>query len=308
MNNNELLTFIAVAKSGSFSLAAEQLFLTQPAVSKRIALLEHDLNTQLFDRLGRQVILTEAGQLFLKRAETIAHEIEDCRREISNLSGQISGSLTIATSHHIGLHRLPPVLRYFVSRYPEAKLDLHFMDSESAGLWVKNGQAELAIITLPTDPVPNLNTHTVWVDDLTLVAGKSHPLNSHSGEQAMTLQQISRYPGILPLSGTSTRSLVDAYFQRSGCELHTHMDTNFLETIKMLVSVGLGWSVLPHTLLDKDLLTLHVPQFSLQRQLGVVWHSARTLTNAAQTMIDTLGSEKSTKHQLKGTTWPEQQH
>ena len=288
MNNNELLTFIAVAKTGSFSLAAEQLFLTQPAVSKRIAMLEQELQSQLFDRLGRRVRLTEAGQVLLKRAETIVREIQDCQRDIHNLSGRVSGSLSIATSHHIGLHRLPPVLRFFVSRYPDVKLDLHFMDSETAATWVESGQAELAIITLPAQPAALLHTPCVWIDKLQLVTGKSHPLSRYSEQQAINLQQISPYPGILPLRGTTTRSLVDTFFQQQGCELHTHMDTNFLETIKMLVSVGLGWSVLPHTLVDNDLLALDVGGFSLQRQLGVVWHSARTLTNAAQTMIDSL--------------------
>ncbi|MDH5778224.1 MAG: LysR family transcriptional regulator, partial [Gammaproteobacteria bacterium] len=132
MDLNNLTTFVAVAETGSFSQTSEQLFLTQPAISKRIAALEDELGTSLFDRIGRSVSLTEAGQALLPRAHKILLEVEDSRRAISNLSGNISGKLSIGTSHHIGLHRLPPVLRQFNIAYPDVELDIHFMDSEEA--------------------------------------------------------------------------------------------------------------------------------------------------------------------------------
>ena len=113
MDTNSLRTFITTAELESFSLAAEQLYLTQPAISKRIAALEEELGAKLFDRIGRHVSLTEAGRTLLQRARIILQEVEDSRRLISNLSGTVSGRLSIGTSHHIGLHRLPPVLRRY---------------------------------------------------------------------------------------------------------------------------------------------------------------------------------------------------
>ncbi|WP_163014523.1 LysR family transcriptional regulator, partial [Pseudomonas viridiflava] len=106
-----LNAFIAIAEIGSFSGAGERLHLTQPAISKRIAGLEQQLNVRLFDRLGREVSLTEAGRALLPRAYQILNVLDDTRRDLTNLTGEISGRLTLATSHHIGLHRLPPVLR-----------------------------------------------------------------------------------------------------------------------------------------------------------------------------------------------------
>ena len=127
-----LTAFMAVAETGSFSAAAERLFITQPAISKRIALLEQQLDARLFDRVGRQIKLTEAGNALMPRARQVLMDVEDMARAIHDLSGEVSGKLRIGTSHHIGLHRLPPVLRQFSRDYPKVTLDIHFIDSEEA--------------------------------------------------------------------------------------------------------------------------------------------------------------------------------
>ena len=113
MDIHALQAFTAVAETGSFSRAAELLFLTQPAVSKRIAGLEQEFDRRLFDRVGRRVDLTEAGHALLPHAQRILREVEESRQAIASLGGRIGGRLAIGTSHHMGLHRLPPVLRSF---------------------------------------------------------------------------------------------------------------------------------------------------------------------------------------------------
>ncbi|MFZ2320702.1 MAG: LysR family transcriptional regulator, partial [Pseudomonas sp.] len=148
MDLASLNAFIAIAETGSFSLAGERLHLTQPAISKRIAGLEQQLKVRLFDRLGREINLTEAGRALLPRAYQILGVLDDTRRALSNLSGEISGRLTLATSHHIGLHRLPPLLRAFTRAHPQVALDIQFLDSEVAYEEVLHGRAELAVITL----------------------------------------------------------------------------------------------------------------------------------------------------------------
>ena len=117
MDSTDLETFVAVAEDRSFSRAAERLHLTQPAVTKRIKRLEESLGTDLFDRIGRRVELTQGGALLLPRAQSLLAEIADTRRLLENLSDQVSGSLLLATSHHVGLHRLAPVLKTFSDRY-----------------------------------------------------------------------------------------------------------------------------------------------------------------------------------------------
>lgn len=108
MDLSSLAVFVAVAEHGGFSAAAEKLHLSQPAVSKRIALLEAELDVRLLDRLGRQVVPTEAGLLLLGRARGLLEQAADTRRALAALGDGIGGTLRIATSHHIGLHHLPP--------------------------------------------------------------------------------------------------------------------------------------------------------------------------------------------------------
>lgn len=292
MDSATLKTFVTIADLGSFSLAAEQLHVTQPAISKRIASLEQELNTRLFDRIGRQTTLTEAGHILYQRARHILLELDDSRREIANLSQHISGKLIIATSHHIGLHRLPPVLKAYVAAYPDVELDIRFMDSEAACYAVQHGELELAIVTLPLEYSSEIKTKVVWHDPLSFVIGRAHALSklvkTTNGKSSVRLEDLMSHSAILPGETTFTRQLIDNALQQHALKLNVSMSTNYLETIKMLVSVGLGWSVLPLSMVDKDLLAVNVRGIQLKRQLGVVWHGSRTLSNACHAMIRTV--------------------
>ena len=285
MDISNLNAFVAVADTGSFSMASDQLYLTQPAISKRISALESELDVSLFDRIGRKVTLTEAGQALLSRARTILQQVEDSKRAIQNLSGHVAGKLSIGTSHHIGLHRLPPVLRSFTQDYPDVELDLHFMDSEEACHAIEHGELELGIVTLPLQPAKVLKTLEVWPDPLDIVVNQSHPLASI---KKVTPEVLSEYSAVLPTLGTYTRQIFEQTMQSHHLKLKVGLSTNYLETIKMMVSVGLGWSILPRTMVNQELKTLKINEFKLQRKLGVVWHSGHTLSNAAKAMFESL--------------------
>ena len=132
MRMNDLRAFLAVAQSGSFSTAAMSLHLTQPAISKRIGNLERDLGLNLFDRVGKRVYLTDAGTLLTPRAAALLTEIDDTQRLLRNLHTQVDGTLNLATSHHVGLHRLAPVLKTFNLEHAAVQLEIQFEDSEAA--------------------------------------------------------------------------------------------------------------------------------------------------------------------------------
>ena len=279
-----LNAFVAVADHGGFSAAAAQLHLTQPAVSKRIALLEASLGARLFDRLGRQVLLTEAGRLLLPRAKQMLAEADAARRAIDDLDQDIGGRLSLATSHHIGLHRLPPLLRRFSALHPRAALDIRFVDSEQAYAQVLQGDAEVALTTLgPTQPP--LRSTPIWDDPLHVVVAPNHPLASRA---KVTLADLVAHPAVLPDAVTFTHRIVADAFARRGLSLQLRMTTNYLETIKMLVSVGLAWSVLPQTMLDTQVRVMPVTGVKLSRQLGCTVHGGRTLSRAAQAFIALL--------------------
>ena len=287
MDTQALTAFLAVAESGSFSTAAERLFLTQPAVSKRIAHLEQQLGTRLFDRVGRRIRLTEAGEALLPRARQVLLDLEDMSRAISNLTGTVSGTLRIGTSHHIGLHRLPPVLRRFSREYPDVKLDIHFIDSEEAWEAVLHGDLEMGVVTLPPQPDPRLHSQAVWQDPLVFMAAPEHPL---ARLDRVTLETLTGYSAILPSPVTFTRRIVESLFEEQALTLNISMSTNYLETIHMMVSIGLGWSVLPETMLDDSVVRLNVDTALPVRRLGVVTHPGRSRSNAAGAFLDILNS------------------
>ena len=288
MDIAELTAFVAVAESGSFSLAAAQLHLTQPAISKRISQLESNLSRQLFDRIGRQVNLTEAGRDLLPRANRILLEMEDLRRAMTNLGGEVSGTLKIGTSHHIGLHRLPPVLKEFSRRYPQVKLDIQFIDSEMAFDLVMHGKLELGIVTLPPDESGPLRSVPVWEDPLAFMIGIDHPLAS---SETIELQALANHPAILPSMSTFTRRIVEGMFQERELKIDVPISTNYLETIKMMASIGLGWTVLPATMLDQEVKALPISDVILNRSLGVVYHPGHSLSNAAKAILELLQTQ-----------------
>lgn len=291
METQLLEAFIAVVETGSFSDAAAQIHLTQPAVSKRIALLEEQLDCRLFDRIGRQVNLTEAGAALLPRAQHLLQALADTRQHIHDLSGSVSGQLRLAISHHIGLHRLPPVLKAFAARHSEVTLAIDFMDSEVAYEAIRQGRFELAVVTLAPDEHPRIVATPIWRDPLCLVAAPDHAL---TGSGKITLTRLCQHPAILPGMNTYTGRMIKRIFDQQDKTLTATMATNYLETVKMMVSVGLGWSLLPRTMLDASLAKLDSPTIKLERRLGLIHHRDKSLSNAAGAFIALLHQHSDT--------------
>lgn len=298
MDTPQLSAFVSIAELGSFSLAASQLGLTQSAISKRIALLETELAQPLFDRINRRIQLTEAGQALLPRAQRILQEVKDTTRYMSDMQGMTSGSLSIATSHHIGLHRLPAILKRFTQAYPDVHLQISFIDSEQASAAVIEGEYDLALMTLPQlmpdedenlKSYPKIQHHTIWADPLAFAANHQHPLAKKvKQKQAVNLADLANYPAILPDLNTHTTRLIQTLFHEQKQSLTISMTTNHLDAINMMISVGLGWSVLPLTLMNKHITQLPIKGTKLVRQLGCIHHRERTLSNAARAMLSML--------------------
>lgn len=296
MDTDSLKAFLAVAEQQSFSLAAEQLYITQPAVSKRIAVLESQLNCKLFDRIGRKVHLTEAGQALLPQSRRILQDIKEAVRSIQDLRGQVSGRLSMGISHHIGLHRLPPILRKYSQLYPEVKLDIDFMDSEQAHQLILHGEMDLAVITLSPTGEQQLQSMPIWEDPLAVTVALDHPLAKYKSVNAEMLSQHTALP---PGLNTYTGQIIKELFDKRGLSMNIGMSTNYLETIKVMVGIGLGWSILPLTLLDESVIALEWEGQVLSRTLGCVHHRNRSLSNAAEAFIELLNGA-SDKPQSKG--------
>lgn len=286
MQLSAIEAFVAVCEQGSVRGAAAVLHLTQPAVSKRIATLEEQLGHALFDRVGRGIAPTEAGRAFLPHARRLLAELEDGHRALDSLSERVAGRLGLALSHHVGLHRMPPVLRRYVRTYPEVAMNVAFLGSEAACEAIVRGHLELAVITLPQPPRPDLVQHEVWPDPMRVFVAPDHPL---AREPAPAPQHLGTYPALLPETDTTTYRLVADALAAHGVSFRMQLASNYLETLKMLTAVGLGWSALPASMHDDDLQALDIDGLDLRRSLGAVYHPGRRLSNPARAMLEELG-------------------
>ena len=210
---------------------------------------------------------------------------QQASQAVRDLSGEVSGDLRLATSHHIGLHRLPPVLSDFSRRYPAVHIDIDFLDSEQAHDLILQGKVELAVVTLAPGGDASMIATPIWRDPLAFMAAPGHPL-ARSG--APSLRELANYPAVLPGLGTYTGQIVKALFREHHLGLQVSMATNYLETIRMMASVGLGWTVLPASMLDASLQVLPVAGVSVERSLGTIYHRGRSLSRAARAFLATL--------------------
>ncbi len=292
MDFQNLRAFVAVADKNSFSRAADQLHLTQPAISKRILTLEADLNQRLFDRIGWQLALTEAGECLLPRARQILQLIEQTRQALDDLSGQVQGNLKLVTSHHIGLHRLPRVLREYKKTYPDVKLSISFLNSQDTHQNILEGKGELGITTYEEHANDSLLTQDIWHDTLHFVVARDHPLLK---QKNVKLSDLTSYTAILPDVRFYTGRTVSQLFEQQGLTLKLDQDMSIdnLETLKAMVSIGDSWSVLPATMLDeRSVVALNIKSVTLNRRLVCIRHKERTLSKAAQTFLKVLEAHR----------------
>ncbi len=286
MDAAQLRAFISVAECASFSRAANLLHLTQPAVSKRIGALESSLGQRLFDRIGHSVLLTPAGQTLLPRATRLLLDLDDVALALKNLSGRVDGSLRIATSHHIGLRRLPEVLREYTRRYPAVTLEFDFVDSELAYNQVENGERELAVVTLPESPQMAIKTLPLWQETLIPAVSAKHPLAQLARCRAADLQH---YRVVLLPDHTFTQHQIRDVLTRHHIKPTQVTTSTYLESIAVLVAAGQGWAFLPEIMLGDELVALKTDSaWQVTRELGVVHHRERTLSNAGVAMLNLL--------------------
>ncbi|EPF70192.1 LysR family transcriptional regulator [Acinetobacter rudis] len=281
MNLAAFDAFIKVMETGSISMAAELLFITQPAVTKRIHTLENYFGVKLFESAGRGVQPTHAANSLLPKVKNWINELNDIHHTLSHEQDEVRGTVKIGTSHHIGLHHLPDYLKQYTQRFSEVVLDVHFVDSEQAHEQVLAGDLELAFLTLPPILDSRLKYINIWDDPLVFVSAPFHPL---AEKKNLQLKDLIEYPSLLPAAQTFTSQITLHEFEKEGLKPRVSMSNNPLETIRMLVSIGLGWSVLPKTLINDELQQLDL-NLEMSRQLGIVWHPGRTQSRALEELI-----------------------
>jgi len=262
MELSRLEAFRAVAKEKNFTKAAARIFRTQPAVSQAVAALEDDLAEKLFIRRGRQVRLTQAGEILLGHVEEAFHLLDQGRRQVAALKGLEAGALTICASDTTCCYVLPEVLGRFRREHPAVEVRLINRPSPEAAGLVAGYEADLGIVTLPLEHA-GLKTRRLILREDVAVCEPEHPL---ARRRRIRFEDLLPYPLLLLDRGSNTRAYIDQRLAQAGREARIIMETGSIEVIKRLVRLGFGVSLVPRVSVQEEVIAGHLAAIRVFRR------------------------------------------
>jgi DNA-binding transcriptional LysR family regulator len=292
LENYRLTVFRAVAAQHSFRRAAEQLYLTQPAVTQQIKALEELVGLPLFDRSGREVTLTAAGAVLLRYTEESGALLEQAVVELASLKGEISGTLRIAASTTIAQYILPPMLGAFLRLHPAVHVELDSNNTESVADAVASGRATLGLVEGP--PHANQVRSEIWIEDeLVLLVPPSH---EWAEERSITLQQIAAAPLLMRERGSGTREVIETTLEAAGLharDLHIAIELNSTEAILGCIESGVGVGFVSRSAIQRQLAMgtlaiVPVAGLTIPRNLLLLTPTGPEPTGAAAAMVELL--------------------
>ncbi len=289
MNLSQLKAFLAVAQDRSFSRAAEKLYLTQPAVSKQIQALEEGLGMRLFDRVGRSILLTQAGNILHDHAHIAFRTLEEARETINQLRGLQRGHLRISAASTIGTYMLPQPLGELKAQFPGIEISLAITNKARVVQQVLNHEVELGFVGPPVEPA-ELEMEEYLLDELVLIMAPTHRL---AREESVGVAELVEEVFILREQGSGTREIMEEELGRVRVNLKKAMELGSTEAIKQAVAANLGVSIVSKFAISLEILqgrlaVARLPEFNLRRQLFVIHHGGRTLSPAAQEFCSLL--------------------
>ena len=244
--------FHAVARLLSFTKAAEVLHMTQPAVTFQIRQLEEQFDTRLFDRAHNRVSLTEAGHVAFEYAETIFESYSEMENAIREITGNISGSLTLGASTTISEYMLPSLLGDFNKKNPEVLLKLRVSNTEGIVSMVENNVIDLGVVEGPVTN-KNLLVEVCRKDDLVVVVPADHDL---AGQKSVSVKKMLNYPFICREEGSGTREVILEHLKAQGLGKHALkacLELGSPEAVKGAVEAGMGITILSSVSIVKEL-------------------------------------------------------
>jgi DNA-binding transcriptional LysR family regulator len=252
MADRRLQVFYAVGKQLSFTKAAEQLFMTQPAVTFQVKQLEENFNTRLFERSHGKIALTPAGKLVMDYAGKILGLSEEMEKRVAELSGAMGGPLLLGASTTIAEFILPQILGEFKARYPHVHAHLTVANSESIVNRVADHGLDLGLIESPTH-LPTVHIEVVCDDELVLICAPGHKFGKL---KSIMPRQIVGEPYVSREVGSGTRDFADNYLRECKVapeDLNIVMELGSPEAIKGVVETGLGVSIVSRATVAKEL-------------------------------------------------------
>src|SRR2546421_2681790 len=283
-----LETLAAVARHGSFSHAAGELHLSQPAVSMQVRQLELALGLPLPERVGKRAFPTKAGELLLAHAGRALRELETGLEVVQQLRGIVAGRIRLGTSASFSIYLLPPALRWFRSRYPRTELTVVTGNAPEIARAVVGSELDIGIVSLPVRERA-LAVSPFYRDEVVAIAP---PDRRWRRGQRVTAAELVREPLILFEQGATLRRVIDDWFHRAGVVPALPMELGNTEAIKKLVEAGLGlsvtsWFSIAAQVRARLLLAMRL-QPSLVRKIGIVRRRDKPSTPARAAFHDGL--------------------
>jgi LysR family transcriptional regulator, low CO2-responsive transcriptional regulator len=282
--------FLAVARARSFSRAADTLHLSQSTLSQHVIELERELGVRLFDRLGRAVMVTEAGRLLDEHATRIVTTVAGLRRAIEELAGLTRGSLVVGASTTPGLYVLPRAVAEFRRRFPGIDVSLRIGNSRETEERVRTDEVDLGVVGGHVLGAAERCVAAALLDELVLVVPPSH---AWATRREVPAAAVAQAPLLMRETGSATRQVTERALRQAGVRFTTAMELDHVEAIKQSVMAGLGVAFVSVHAVRGELETgrlraLRLKGLRLRRHFHIVHNEARTPTASARAFMSLL--------------------
>jgi DNA-binding transcriptional LysR family regulator len=302
MDLSQLEVFLAVAREGRFSRAAEKLYRTQSAVSQTIRKLEEELGEPLFDRSSREGVLTDAGQVLQEYAEKLLNLRSDAQEALVDLRELHKGKLAVAANELTVLYLLPLVTA-FRGLHPMIKVAVQRALGSHIPDDVLRHSVELGLLTY--DPQePQLHSVVVYQDELAFVVPPGHPLAS---QEQVSIRQLGAESFVAHIVQSPYREKVIQAFRRHKTPLHMDVELPTLQAIKRYLVMGHGVALLPEISVEGELargelVRIPVQELQLHRKLRLIYRKEATLSHAARaflTLAESFAQEQQGRYRFQ---------
>ncbi|MBN2070596.1 MAG: LysR family transcriptional regulator [Candidatus Krumholzibacteriota bacterium] len=285
--------YLSLAEKGSFTEAARDHFVTQPAVSIQLKKLQEELGTRLYEVEGREVRFTESGRVALGYAKRFTDLEKEFFLEMNDLEGLKRGKLKIGTIDAASIYVLPGVFSKFREIYPGIEVDLEISSTLPLLEGLDGGRLDLVVGTLPVSKKGGFEVFPVFREKLIFIASPDHPL---AMEKEISPARIGEYSFISFHQKSVTRKMIEEVFRKKKTDLNIKMAIDSQEAIRNLVIAGLGISILPEWTVSGQISSgalkeLKVRGLDLRREIGLILSSRRYIPSTARAFLGVLKDE-----------------
>ena len=278
MELRHLQYFIAVCKYLHFTKAAESLRIAQPTLSQQIRLLEQEINTPLFDRIGKKVLLTEAGEILLKYSLRIFDTLDQAETDISQLKGLERGHVKIAC---LGSYLAMETVMTFHQRFPKIQISVEQLSTETIRHKLLQNELDFGIVFLPLAD-RELESIPLYTETLAVIASRTHAL---ARQRQLTLDQLRDEPLILMSKKYLIRQIFDQTCQEKGYDFTPVIELSEMDDLREMVEKNIGVSVLPRlyvrSVSPRRIKAIPLADAPIQRTIGIVYRKGRLMSAAA---------------------------